>query len=152
MNQEQWTAVDNYISDMLVGGGPVLDAVLAASAAAGLPQIQVTLNQSKLLNLLAQVQGAHTILEIGTLGGYSTTWVALELTYTTTPTRRASEGFSWFRGVPRLRFGLVSGALSQRAMRAMTLRSIACDECLPSYFAVSVVCYRKLPGLSTVRC
>src|SRR5215468_11146055 len=76
MSQQQWTAVDNYISDMLVGSDPVLDAALAASAEAGLPQIQVTPNQGKLLYLIAKVQSARSILEIGTLGGYSTIWLA----------------------------------------------------------------------------
>ena len=65
MSQQQWTAVDNYISDMLVGSDPVLDAALAASAEAGLPQIQVTPNQGKLLYLIAKVQSARSILEMG---------------------------------------------------------------------------------------
>lgn len=74
--QEQWTAVDNYITDLLVPSDPVLDAVLATSAAAGLPPHNVSPNQGKLLFLLARLQGARTILEIGTLGGYSTIWLA----------------------------------------------------------------------------
>jgi predicted O-methyltransferase YrrM len=79
MSQSQWTAVDHYLSDLLVGSDPVLDAALAASSAAGLPQIQVTPNLGKLLHILAQMQGARTILEIGTLGGYSTIWLARAL-------------------------------------------------------------------------
>jgi len=77
--EEDWAAVDRYITDMLVPPDPVLDAVLAASDAAGLPAIQVAPNQGKLLGLLAQLRGARTILEIGTLGGYSTTWMARAL-------------------------------------------------------------------------
>ncbi|HEV2370338.1 MAG TPA: O-methyltransferase [Acidimicrobiales bacterium] len=76
MSYEQWSAVDNYISDVLVGADPVLDAALEASAAAGLPPINVAPNQGKLLNLLARIQGARSILEVGTLGGYSTIWLA----------------------------------------------------------------------------
>lgn len=77
--QQRWTAVDHYITDLLVPTDPALDAALAASAAAGLPPISVTPNQGKLLELLARVQRARTILELGTLGGYSTIWLARAL-------------------------------------------------------------------------
>src|SRR5262245_52314221 len=76
MTQELWTAVDRYINDRLLPSDDVLDAALKSSAAAGLPSIQVTPNQGRLLMLLAQIQGARNILEIGTLGGYSTSWLA----------------------------------------------------------------------------
>ncbi len=79
MNEELWSAVDRYISDVLVGHDAVLDAVLEASDAAGLPQISVTPNQGKLLYLLARMRGARTILEIGTLAGYSTIWLGRAL-------------------------------------------------------------------------
>lgn len=79
MNQEQWTAVDRYITELLVPGDPALDAALASSAAAGLPAIQVAPNQGKLLQLLARSIGACRILEIGTLGGYSTICLARAL-------------------------------------------------------------------------
>lgn len=79
MSQELWSAVDRYINDLLVPSDPALDAALAASAKAGLPAIHVAPNQGKLLQLLARLQGAHTILEIGTLGGYSTIWLARAL-------------------------------------------------------------------------
>ena len=59
MSQEQWAAVDRYITDLLLPADPVLDAALADSAAAGLPAINVTPNQGKLLNLLARAQGAR---------------------------------------------------------------------------------------------
>jgi predicted O-methyltransferase YrrM len=79
MNQELWTAVDQYINGLLVPNDPVLDAALQTSAAAGLPSIQVSPPQGKLLHLLARLQGARNILEIGTLGGYSTIWMARAL-------------------------------------------------------------------------
>jgi len=79
MPEALWTAVDEYITQMLVPPDPVLDAALAASDAAGLPAIQVTPNQGKLLHLLARLQGARRILEIGTLGGYSTIWLGRAL-------------------------------------------------------------------------
>jgi len=79
MPQNQWTAVDRYITDLLVPPDPALEAALQASEAAGLPAINVAPNQGKLLMLLAQLQGARRILEIGTLGGYSTIWLARAL-------------------------------------------------------------------------
>lgn len=79
MAQEQWSAVDRYLTDLLVPADAALDAALEASAAADLPAINVAPNQGKLLHLLARIQGARTILEIGTLGGYSTIWLARAL-------------------------------------------------------------------------
>jgi predicted O-methyltransferase YrrM len=79
VSQEQWTAVDRYFADLLAPTDPALAAALEASAAAGLPQIQVSPLQGKLLHLLARAQGARQILEIGTLGGYSAIWLARAL-------------------------------------------------------------------------
>jgi predicted O-methyltransferase YrrM len=79
MAQDQWTAVDRYLTDLFVPPDPALEAALQASAAAGLPAINVSPNQGKLLQLLARAQGARAILEIGTLGGYSTIWLARAL-------------------------------------------------------------------------
>jgi predicted O-methyltransferase YrrM len=79
MSHEQWTAVDRYISETLVPPDPVLDAALKAGEAAGLPPIAVTPSQGKLLHLLARAIGARRILELGTLGGYSTIWLARAL-------------------------------------------------------------------------
>jgi predicted O-methyltransferase YrrM len=79
MNQDRWAAVDHYITDLLVRPDPALEAALADSDAAGLPSINVSPNHGKLLHLLARLQGARTILEIGTLGGYSTIWLARAL-------------------------------------------------------------------------
>jgi predicted O-methyltransferase YrrM len=78
-SQARWTAVDRYIYDHLVPADPALEAALRDSDAAGLPPIAVTPNQGKLLELLARVQGARSILELGTLGGYSTIWLARAL-------------------------------------------------------------------------
>src|ERR671924_652976 len=79
MMQEQWTAVDRYFTELLVPPDRALDAALEASAAAGLPPQNVSPNQGKLLQLLARVRGARTVLEIGTLGGYSAIWLARAL-------------------------------------------------------------------------
>lgn len=79
MSQDQWTAVDRYIEQIFVPSDPALDAALKASAEAGLPGIQVSPAQGKMLQILAQAAGARRILEIGTLGGYSTIWLARAL-------------------------------------------------------------------------
>jgi predicted O-methyltransferase YrrM len=79
MNQEQWTAVDRYISDTVVPSDSALDAALEASTKAELPAIAVTANQGKLLHILARLVDARRVLEIGTLGGYSTIWLARAL-------------------------------------------------------------------------
>ncbi len=79
MGETQWLAVDDYIGDLFIGEDPILAAALAASDAAGLPPIAVAPNQGKLLHILARIQDARAILEIGTLGGYSTIWLARSL-------------------------------------------------------------------------
>jgi predicted O-methyltransferase YrrM len=79
MSQRQWTEVERYLADRLIPGDPVLEAVLEANAAAGLPPIDVSPTEGKLLQLLAQLRDAQRILEIGTLGGYSTIWLARAL-------------------------------------------------------------------------
>lgn len=79
MPQTQWTAVDDYLCEALVPEDDALTAALAASDAAGLPRIAVAPNQGKLLYLLALSAGARRILEVGTLGGYSTIWLARAL-------------------------------------------------------------------------
>lgn len=79
MSHERWSEVDRYIGDVLVGHDPALEQALADSVAAGLPPINVTPNQGKLLHLLVRIIGARRVLEIGTLGGYSTIWMARAL-------------------------------------------------------------------------
>ncbi|MEU7556659.1 O-methyltransferase [Streptomyces sp. NPDC044571] len=79
MPQQTWTAVDDYFNGLLVEEDAALLATATDSDAAGLPPHQVAPNQGKFLHLLARIQGARTILEIGTLGGYSTIWLARAL-------------------------------------------------------------------------
>jgi predicted O-methyltransferase YrrM len=79
VTQELWTSVDNYIVDVLHLADDVLTAAVTSSEEAGLPSIQVSPPQGKLIHLLARSLGARRILEIGTLGGYSTIWLARAL-------------------------------------------------------------------------
>jgi len=79
MSQQLWSQVDEYVEEQLLAADPVLEAALATSQAAGLPAINVAPNQGKLLMLLAKMQGAKRILELGTLGGYSTIWLGRAL-------------------------------------------------------------------------
>lgn len=71
-----WSDADAYLADLLVGHDPDLEAALAAQREAGLPAIEVAPVSGKLLNLIARISGARRVLEIGTLGGYSTIWLA----------------------------------------------------------------------------
>ena len=80
MSEDQWAAVDRYLAETLVGSDPALDAALETATAAGLPAINVSPNQGKLLYILARLLSARAILEIGTLGGYSAIWMARALT------------------------------------------------------------------------
>jgi predicted O-methyltransferase YrrM len=77
--QDLWTRVDEFFGARLVAGDDWLDAALAANRKAGLPPIDVTPLQGKFLDLLVRISGARRILEIGTLGGYSTIWLARAL-------------------------------------------------------------------------
>lgn len=79
MAQDRWSAVDRYVTGLLAPHDAALDAAIEASEEAGLPAIQVSPPQGKLLYLLAAAIGARTILEFGTLGGYSTIWLARAL-------------------------------------------------------------------------
>src|SRR5277367_3418862 len=76
LGQERWSAVDDYLAGQLVGADSVSAAALAAGAAAKLPAITVSATQGKLLELLVRIHGARRILELGTLGGYSSIWLA----------------------------------------------------------------------------
>ncbi|TIU66230.1 MAG: methyltransferase, partial [Mesorhizobium sp.] len=75
MSSKAWAAVDDYIVSSLFEADPVLDAVLKANRDQGLPAIDVSPAQGKLLSLLVRIRGAKTVLEVGTLGGYSTIWM-----------------------------------------------------------------------------
>jgi len=79
MNETIWADVDRYITDALVPQDEVLTQALRASEAAGLPSIAVSASQGKLLHILARAMGVRSALEIGTLGGYSTIWIARAL-------------------------------------------------------------------------
>jgi predicted O-methyltransferase YrrM len=76
MSSKTWTSVDDYIVSALFEADPMLDAVLKANRDQGLPAIDVSAAQGKLLSLLVRIRGAKTVLEVGTLGGYSTIWMA----------------------------------------------------------------------------
>jgi predicted O-methyltransferase YrrM len=77
--QDVWSAVDDYVTRLLVKPDPALESALDATTRAGMPPIAVSAPQGKLLALLAQIRGARRILEMGTLGGYSTIWMARAL-------------------------------------------------------------------------
>jgi predicted O-methyltransferase YrrM len=79
MSQDVWSAVDNYLCETLIAPDKALAAALRDSDAAGMPENHVAPNQGKLLYLLAKLGNARRILEIGTLGGYSTIWLARAL-------------------------------------------------------------------------
>lgn len=76
MDHEVWTKVDQWFDERLVGADPVLEAAVEATRAAGIPEIQVSPTQGKFLMLLAAAVGARSVLEVGTLAGYSTIWLA----------------------------------------------------------------------------
>jgi predicted O-methyltransferase YrrM len=78
-DEAMWTAVDAYLADHLITKDAVLEAALKDSDAAELPPIQVTALQGKMLQMFARMVGARRILEVGTLGGYSTIWLARAL-------------------------------------------------------------------------
>lgn len=79
MTQDQWSAVDSYINDLLIPADAILDATLQSTQDADIPLINVAPNQGKLLHILVKSINARTILEIGTLAGYSTIWLARAL-------------------------------------------------------------------------
>jgi predicted O-methyltransferase YrrM len=124
MSQEKWTAVDRYIATKLVPNDPALEAALESNAAAGLPSIDVAPNQGKLLHLLALAKGARRILEIGTLGGYSTIWLAralpaggklvtLELNPTHAAVAQANIDRAGLSGLVEIRIGAAADSLAQ---------------------------------------
>jgi len=156
--QELWTAVDRYFSELLSPPDAVLDAALKASAAAGLPEIQVSANQGKLLHLLARLQGARSILEIGTLGGYSTIWLAralpkdgrlvtLEAEPKHAEVARSSIARAGLGSIVEVRLGRALDILPQLAAekpRPFDLVFIDADKpSIPEYFAWALKLSRK---------
>ena len=79
LSEDRWMEVDDYLCDLFVPSDPALDSALAACAAAGMPPINVSPNQGKFLFVMAKAIGARRVLELGTLGGYSTIWLARAL-------------------------------------------------------------------------
>jgi predicted O-methyltransferase YrrM len=150
MNQDAWTAVDQYITDLLVRPDAALNAALASGSAAGMPAINVAPNQGKLLYLLARLQGARTILEIGTLAGYSTIWLAralplggrvvtLEVDPKHAEVARANFAIAGLSGVVDLRVGPALDTLPDLAAEGVgsfDLTFIDADKVsIPEYFA-----------------
>jgi predicted O-methyltransferase YrrM len=97
-NASQWRAVDACFTETIVAPDRALEEALAANAAAGLPSIDVSALQGKLIHLLARMTGARKALGIGALGGYSTIWLARAL-----PTTASSSPWSLTSGTPRSR-------------------------------------------------
>ena len=158
MNQEQWTAVDRYVAEKLIPADPVLEAALQASTDAGLPAISVSAPQGKLLHLLARIHRAKTILEIGTLGGYSTIWLAralpaggkvvtLELDPKHAEVARANFARASLAGVIELRVGKALDTLPQLAAEGrgpFDLIFIDADKVsIPEYFTWALKLSRR---------
>jgi predicted O-methyltransferase YrrM len=158
MSLEKWTAVDRYITDLLVPADEALDAALRDSEAAELPHINVAPNQGKLLWMLARIQGAKNILEIGTLGGYSTIWLAralppegklitLEIEPKHAAVARANFARAKLNHVIELRLGNAAKSLAQLAAEKrgpFDLIFIDADKpSNPEYFAWALKLSRK---------
>jgi predicted O-methyltransferase YrrM len=146
---ERWTEIDKFFSDALIALDPVLEATLESSRAAGLPAINVSPNQGKLLEILARILNARSILEIGTLGAYSTIWLARGMqaqgrliTLEADPARatvaRANIARAGLQNVVELRLGSASDTLPQiLAERRGPFDLIFIDadkKNIPSYF------------------
>jgi predicted O-methyltransferase YrrM len=158
MTETLWTAVDHYIDGMLVPADAALDAAIETSNAAGLPPIAVTPSQGKLLHLLARIQGARNILEIGTLGGYSTIWLAralpaggrlitIEADRKYAEIARANILRAGLGGLVELRVGLALEVLPRVAAEgggAFDLTFIDADKKnIPAYFAFALKLSRR---------
>jgi predicted O-methyltransferase YrrM len=149
MAQEQWTAVDSYLRDLFIPPDVALDGALQASAAAGLPAIHVSPLQGKLLHLLARMYAVRSILEIGTLGGYSTIWLAralpaggrlvtLEADPKHADVARANIARAGLTNVVELRLGPALETLPQVAIGRGPFDLIFIDadkESIPEYFS-----------------
>ena len=149
MNNETWTRVDQYLAGQLLQPDEALEAALRSSDAAGLPSINVSPTQGALLQMLARLCGARRILEIGTLGGYSTIWLAralpaggrlitLEADEQHAAVARANIGRAGLAGVVEIRSGGRSTRLPVLARESRTpfdLTFIDADKAnTPEYF------------------
>jgi predicted O-methyltransferase YrrM len=129
MSQEVWTAVDEYINSLLAPSDEALDASVKASAAGGLPSIQVSPAQGKMLHVQARLVGARNILEIGTLGGYSTIWMARALPQGgKVITLEASEKHAQVASANFARAGLSDVIELRRGMALDLLPQVAAEE------------------------
>ena len=153
MTEELWATVDNYLVSLLSPSDDALDKALSDSDAAGLPPINVAPNQGKLLELLAKSHGARRILEIGTLGGYSTIWLArslseggqlisLELESKHADVARSNVMRAGLESVVEIRVGPASSSLRDligEKLEPFDLIFIDADkEGYPEYFALSL--------------
>ena len=153
MAEARWTEVDRYIDEVFALSDAALDSVLEASAAAGLPSINVSPSQGKLLFVLAKAMGASRVLEVGTLGGYSTIWLAralprdgrlvtIELDVTHADVARANFARAGLADCIDLRVGSALDVLPQLASEGQTpfdLIFIDADkESYPAYLAWSI--------------
>ncbi len=127
-DEATWSAVDDFITGALIPPDDALAAALRDSDAAGLPPINVTPAQGRLLHILAQTQGAKSILEVGTLGGYSTIWLAralppggrlltLEINPATAKVARANLARAGLDGVVEVRVGPALDSLRELCAR-----------------------------------
>ena len=139
-----WAAVDRYVNDLYFPQDPVLDAALADSVAAGLPPINVTPPMGRFLKLVAEIQGARRIREIGTLGGYSTIWLArglpmggnvttLEVNPSYAEIARANLVRAGVADRVEIRVGRAEDTLTMLADRADVFDLIFIDADKPSY-------------------
>jgi predicted O-methyltransferase YrrM len=132
MNSAQWTAVDRYLCDTLLPSDPALDAALSASAAAGLPAINVSPNQGKLLHLLARIHGARRVLEVGTLGGYSTIWLARAMPANgTVTTLELDPGYAALARSNLERAGVAERVTVRVGDAAASLAALAAEQAAP---------------------
>src|SRR5665213_311216 len=153
MTEELWATVDNYLVSLLSPSDDALDKALSDSDAAGLPPINVAPDQGKLLELLAKSHGARRILEIGTLGGYSTIWLArslseggqlisLELESKHADVARSNVMRAGLESVVEIRVGPASSSLRDligEKVEPFDLIFIDADkEGYPEYFALSL--------------
>jgi len=153
MTDPRWSEVDRYINELLVPTDPSMDAALEASRRAGLPEIHVSPSQGRLLEIIARMQRATRVLEIGTLGGYSTLWLARSLpeggwivTIEAEPAHAAVARSNFARagvsGVIDLREGEAASVLEQLAAESPALFDfvfIDADKAgIPGYFRQSL--------------
>lgn len=153
MDQEIWTEVDDYLAGLLAPPDPVLDAAQATTSAAGMPAISVSPMQGRMLQILAMSLRARSILEIGTLGGYSTIWLArgmasggrivtLEKEHKHADIARANIARAGFANVVDLRVGSALDSLPTIASEGIgpfDLIFIDADkQNIPSYFEWSL--------------